>query len=173
MRGLGNNMGHYSPKMEYFNSENFPFKKAILVTAQALVGYCEGYKFGGFTSNKKLIMPESKGKFPLTLPEKQKKIKEIIDWLLEDKPGYEQFLLFMYRKYRKYWFFTFLLNEDVIFNHHDDTCCWVLILTEEEFSKLKKEWKKNNLPEDLFYPVKKVAKRDTVHMFDVLFNQMV
>lgn len=38
------------------------------------------------------------------------------------------------------------------FEHHEDTCCWSLDLTEEEFKELQKQWKLNDLPQDLFYP---------------------
>lgn len=132
----------YSSNLNYFNKDDFPFEKAVLITAQAVSRYCQFYQ-------AKIIAPKSG--FPNTekaggLPSSKKErfVQEVVEWIFANSMP-------------KVWFVLFLDNKVIIntgeackFDHHDDTCCWALNLTKEEYSTIQKIWQKHQLPLDLF-----------------------
>jgi hypothetical protein len=139
---------HYLPELYYFEDQkDFPFQKAVQVTAVAVSRWSSHY-------SAELIVPKSKrisqvkknGALPLDVQAKETFVAETVNWLFENSLTRDLFALF--------------LDDESIpgrskvakFDHHDDTCCWALNLSASEFAELQSIWRANNLPEDLFYP---------------------
>ena len=136
----------YLSEIEYLRNRNFPFKKAVRVTAKAVTKWCKIYSAGIIACKQGVSKDEIRGKLPNNKIEKEKIVDTTINWIFKNSCVRDLFALFLYKdasmKHSK-------------FDHHDDTCCWILNLTKEEFKQLQKEWKSNNLPADLFYPQNK------------------
>ena len=139
----------YLPELYYLYNTKFPFKKAVKVTAKSVGKYCSGYKARLISNDKSVKETLKEGKLPKSPKEKEIFIEKLVDWIFKNSWVKDLFALFLYKDYPP--------NKKGIakFDHHDDTCCWSLYLEKKEFSELKKSWKKNNLPEDIFYPESK------------------
>lgn len=137
----------YHPEMFYFQeTKDFPLQKAILVTAKAVSSFCYDY-YSELIAPKKGIKDKVKqGVLPNDKLVREKLIEEILGWITDNSDFSDLFALFLYGNPR-----NTKQDECDKFDHHDTTSCWALNLTEEEFAKVQEEWKKNNLPEDLFY----------------------
>lgn len=137
----------YFPELHYFfDTESFPTKKAVLVTATAVAQWATSYKAKLL---EKTLLDDSaarQGPLPTGLTDRIQAVSDLVDWIQGDPQTQDTFLLFLSRGSEK----TEETTE--LFDHHDDTCCWVLNLSEEEFSTLQDAWKSNGLPTDLFYP---------------------
>lgn len=140
----------------FFDTKDFPFDKAFLVTAKAISTFCNyyyveiAYPVKGYQGEKLKI-----GKLPSSQKEKESFIEELYTW---QKTNTDPAIGYLYP------FFIDpqemkaegILKEKVglaKFAHQEcDACCWWLNLTENEFKIVQKTWKKNGLPSDLFYP---------------------
>ncbi len=145
-------MLNITPNLDYFwgqNSKELDFKKAVLVSTQAVARWCE--YFSAHPIDDRSVKRE--GKLPADKKEKDAFIEELVTWLTSGICP-DLFTLFMGDKSildefspKRYQGMKF------DHHHHDDTCCWSLQLTVEEFEELKNELKKNDLPEDLFVKI--------------------
>ncbi|MBI2591036.1 MAG: hypothetical protein HYW33_04200 [Candidatus Blackburnbacteria bacterium] len=140
----------YLPELYYFfDTKNFPLRKAVKVTSGAVSLWCDYYRAELINTKKVLGKKLRVGELPKRKGEKIKLVSQVTDWIFKLSDCDE--------------LFTLLLNDKPLnnvgkqkqkpakFDHHDDTCCWILNLTEKEFKQLQQIWKDNNLPEDLFY----------------------
>ena len=134
----------YLPELFYFDdTPGFPLKEAVAVTAQVISQWCSRYNAKLLAPKKGVKITERKGLLPAD-EERQKFIKDLINWIFTNSI-YDMFALFLYRDSHK-------AKITAAFDHHDDTCCWALNLAPNEFEILQKEWSKNGLPKDMFYP---------------------
>ncbi|MCS7030551.1 MAG: hypothetical protein NZL92_03325 [Gloeomargarita sp. SKYG116] len=134
----------YAAELFYLeNQDNFPFEKAVAVTAKTVGQWCTYFQAG-------LIIPDDAevhyGELPVEPGQKQAFIDELLAWIFSHTVSPELFHL--------------ILDDEPItetskvpkFCHADDTGCWVLNLTASEFTELQRVWVDNGLPPDLFYP---------------------
>lgn len=138
----------YLPELHYLQDQrDFPFRKAVLVTACTVGRWSRYFCTELIAAKSKQVAPTCRsGSLPTILEEKETFIAELVSWLFENSLADELFCLF--------------LDDDPVpqpgkvakFDHHDDTCCWVLNLAQDEFVELQAEWKDHGLPTDLFYP---------------------
>ena len=134
----------YDAEVYYFyDQRDFPFEKAVLVTAMKVSEWCTHYK-AELTGPAKVVM-ERHGSLPLETQEKQTFVDGLVRWVLANSYPDD---------------FALILDDVEIdqqkgeithFHHDHGTCCWVLDLTEQQFQELQKSWKRHKLPEDLFY----------------------
>ena len=136
----------YLPEYSYyFRKKDFPFEKAVIVTAKSISKGCKGYKAQLISPKKGIKECIKEGTLPKSQKEKEKFIENIFKWIFDNSFCSDLFAFFLYEDY------PHLKNYPAKFDHHDDTCCWCLNLDEKEFEELKKVLKKNKLPDDLFY----------------------
>ncbi|PIQ78625.1 hypothetical protein COV82_00505 [Candidatus Peregrinibacteria bacterium CG11_big_fil_rev_8_21_14_0_20_46_8] len=132
---------YYLPELYYFfDTDDFPLKKAIVVTAKTISQWSTTYEAKimiPFKGKKEQIR---KGTLPASPAERQKFVVELYEWIFANSELSDAFTLMLDKK----------------FEHYDDTCCWVLDLTEDEFAELQKVWEEAGLPADLFYSEDKV-----------------
>lgn len=137
----------YFPELHYFfDQKDFPFEKAVLVTAKKVSESCGYYKAKLISPLKSIKETECKGRLPPTTEEKHKFIDNLVKWIFNNSTAQDLFALFLDDEEigkRK--------DKLVKFEHYDDTDCWFLNLTEQQFQELKYTWKNNGLPEYLFY----------------------
>lgn len=139
-----NNQSIYYFENYYYKNNDFQFyKKALLVTAQAIAGWSKDYHAKLFAPKRGLKEIEKKG----LLPEqnRDKFVAETIKWLFENSQ-YEGNITFhlSFNQSEK-------ADKPASFDYADGVCCWCLFLTEEEYQDLQKVWEKHNLPKDLFF----------------------
>lgn len=138
----------YHPELFYFyDTKDFPLKKALLATAKAVSNYCYDYSSQLITPKKGAKEKTKQGILPRDKKKRERFIEDIFDWIAENSKCWDLFALFLYGKQH-----NTKPDETDKFDHHDDTCCWALNLTDVEFAAVQKEWQRNNLPQDLFYP---------------------
>lgn len=138
----------YLPELFYLQDEkDFPFQKAVTVTAAAVSRWSSFYHAQLISPAVKQIDPREKsGPLPAGALARETFVRDLVGWLFEYSMVEGLFCLF--------------LDDEIVpktgsaakFDHHDDTCCWVLNLTEKEFVELQSVWRANGLPDDLFYP---------------------
>lgn len=137
----------YLAELYYLQDQrDFPFQKAVLVTANTVAQWCTHFYARVIAPQSHIALTEKKGFLPATQQEKEFFIAQLVDWLFESSISDELFCLL-------------LDNEPVPhpekvakFDHHDNTGCWVLNLSEDEFTECQAKWQVNDLPNDLFYP---------------------
>lgn len=140
-------MIYHSELYYFYDTKDFPSEKAFLVTAKAVSRFCKDY-YAELIAPKKGVKDKTKSEdLPGDITKREKLIEEILTWIRENSEVNDLFALFLYGNPR-----NTNSEECEKFDHHDDTCCWALNLTEEEFAELQAEWRKNQLPDDLFYP---------------------
>ena len=138
----------YAAELFYLQDQRgFPFQNAVLVTARTVAQWCSHFRARLLVPLQKHIVPlEKQGLLPTDPLEKEAFVTELVQWIFANSIVDDLFYL--------------LLDDEPIprvnkvakFDHHDDTCCWFLNLTESEFVILQDAWRKNDLPENLFYP---------------------
>ncbi len=143
----------YAAELFYLQDQrDFPFQKAVLVTARAVAQWCSHFQARLIVPPEKYTVPtEKQGILPTDTVEREAFITELVQWIFANSMVDELFYL--------------LLDDEPIpqvskvarFDHHDDTCCWFLNLTESEFGSLQNAWQENDLPIDLFYPEQKIV----------------
>jgi len=143
----------YLPETFYFDQADFPFKKAVTVTAKEVGVWC-GYCRAQILSPKKGGQCEERFG-PIPQENKEAFIESTINWIFENSETEDLFALFLDISPIPQ------LNDPGFscpkFCHHDDTCCWNLELNDEELNRLQLKWKEAGLPEDLFYPEDKAV----------------
>ncbi len=144
----------YLPELHYFfDQKDFPFEKAVLVTAKKVSESCGYYKTKLLSPRKGVKETERQGKLPSSTEEKHKFVENLIQWIFSNSVIPDLFALFLDEEE-----IDQAKDKPAKFDHHDDSCCWVMDLTEQQFQDLKNAWKDNGLPEDLFYPEGKEIK---------------
>lgn len=138
----------YLAELYYLQDQrDFPFRKAVLVTATTVSHWSSHFYAKLIATKSKQMAPMHKsGTLPANTEEKEAFVAELVSWLFENAVVDDLFCL--------------LLDDKPVpqrgqvakFDHHDDTCCWVLNLAENEFAELQAKWKEHGLPADLFYP---------------------
>jgi hypothetical protein len=138
----------YLPELYYLQDQSdFPFRKAVLVTATAVSHWSSYYCAKLIAAKSNRIAPKSKsGSLPLNMKKREDLVAELVSWLFENSLVEDLFYL--------------LFDDEPVpqsglvakFDHHDDTGSWALDLAENEFAELQAEWKEHSLPEDLFFP---------------------
>jgi hypothetical protein len=117
----------YLPELHYFfDQKDFPFEKAVLVTARKVSESCGYYKAKLISPLKGVKEMEHKGNLPSTTEEKHKFIESLIKWIFYNSVTQDLFALFLDDEEigkRK--------DKPAKFDHHDDSCCWVMNLTEQ------------------------------------------
>lgn len=137
----------YHPELYYFfDTKDFPLERALLVTAKAVSKYCKEYSAELVVPQKGINDKSRAGELPKAKVDREILIDEIFDWIKDNSEFSDMFALFLYGSPR-----NSNPEECDKFDHHDDTCCWALNLTDEEFKEVQAEWRKNDLPDDLFY----------------------
>lgn len=144
----------YAAELFYWqDQQDFPFQKAVLVTAKTVAQWCAYFHTRVLSSSKRSEhLLERKGALPTDTREKEAFVTELLLWLWDHSDVEDVFY--------------FLLDDEPVpqagkvakFDHHDDTCCWFLNLTESEFLTLQDAWRNNDLPIDLFYPEQKMIR---------------
>ncbi len=145
----------YLAELHYLQEQrDFPFRKAVLVTATTVSRWSSYFYAELIATKSKHIAPTCKsGSLPTKRQAKEAFIAELVNWLIENSLADDLFCL--------------LLDDGPVpqpgkvakFDHHDTTGSWVLELTESEYAELQAEWKGHGLARDLFYPEGK-----TLHM---------
>lgn len=138
----------YLAELYYLQDQkDFPFQKAVLVTATAVSRWSNYYYAELIAAKSKNIVPTHKsGSLPINTGERNALIAELVSWLFENSAVDNLFCLFLDAEPAP------LPGQTAKFDHHDDTGSWLLNLTESEFAELQAEWEAHGLPEDLFYP---------------------
>ncbi|MCX7683173.1 MAG: hypothetical protein N2508_14605 [Anaerolineae bacterium] len=141
----------YAAELFYFqDQQDFPFQRAVLVTAKTIARWCTHFQARLIAPGKKQAAGEKQGRLPDAPAEREAFVTELVQWLFAHSVVEELFCL--------------LLDDEPVpragkvakFDHHDDTCCWLLNLSESEFADLQNAWRENDLPSDLFYPVQEM-----------------
>lgn len=131
----------------YFRDQkDFPFRKAVLVTAQAVGVWCNFYRAKLLVPKKGVKEKTREGALPEEKSTRDGFIAELVSWIFENS-------LFEG---------TFSLHLDTApiagtrgpkkFDDSDGHCCWTLDLTSDEFTRVQDSWRAHELPDDLFYP---------------------
>jgi hypothetical protein len=138
----------YLPELFYLQDQtDFPFRKAVLVTATTVSHWCSHYHARVIVAKSKQVTPRSQsGSLPQNIKEREALVAGLVTWLLENSPVETLFYL--------------MLDDEPLgpsdqvgkFDHPDDTGSWALDLSEDEFVELQTVWKEHSLPGDLFYP---------------------
>ncbi len=143
----------YVAELYYLQDQrDFPFQKAVLVTAQTVAQWCAHYRAKLIAPAKTVQGPaEKQGLLPIQPLERALLVEQIVQWIFANSLTDDLFYL--------------LLDDQPIsapngaakFDHPDDTCCWFLNLNEDEFDALQAAWRENGLPANLFYPKDKAV----------------
>lgn len=138
----------YAAELYYLQDQkDFPFQRAVLITAIAVAQWCTHFHAKLLAPAKKQISPiEKQGTLPDERAQKESFVSELVEWIFANSMVTDLFYLLLDNKPIPQ------ANGVAKFDHHDDTCCWVLNLTENEFAFLQDAWRKNDLPANLFYP---------------------
>ncbi len=129
----------------FFDQKNFPYEKAVLVTAQKVSEWSKYYRVKLLAPKKGIVELERSGQLPDNVSERKEFILKLLEWVWENSYTSDLFLLYLNDDEKN--------NSKVRkFDHHDDTCCWYMNLSNEEFRELTATLKQNDLPEDLYYP---------------------
>lgn len=130
----------------YFNDQKiFPFRKAVLVTAQTVGAWCGFYRAVLLVPKKGIKEKMRQGALPQEKSEKDRFIADLTDWIFENSLFEGTFSLQLDtapigRKSR----------DPKKFDNPDGHCCWTLDLTPDEFARVRDTWRANGLPDDLF-----------------------
>jgi len=135
------------PELYYFHNEKFDLERSIYVVAKAVSRWCKAYDASLIAPNKGVKIKCRSALLVGTMKDKETTIKEILDWIFKNSSLSDLFLLRMYKDPQN----INSTDGPSTFDHSDDTCCWFLNLEYDQWMILRKELKKNNLPEDLFY----------------------
>jgi hypothetical protein len=145
---FGEKRMRYLAELYYLQDQGeFPFRKAVIVTATTVACWCDYFYAKIIAPTMKQVKPpERGGALPKNIQEKEAFVAELLQWLFENSITDELFCLLLDDKP--------VPQPGVVakFDHHDDTCCWSLTLSDNEFSELQTKWREQRLPEDLFYP---------------------
>lgn len=137
----------YAAELFYWQEQrDFPFQKAVLVTASTVAQWCTHFRARLLAPRGRLATGEKWGALPTVPAERAAFVAELVCWIFAHSLVEELFYL--------------LIDDEPVpqagrvakFDHHDDTCCWLLNLTGSEFVALQDAWRDNGLPPDLFYP---------------------
>lgn len=138
----------YIPELYYLQDQSdFPFRKAVLMTATTVSHWSSHYCAKLIAPRSKRMAPKSKsGSLPPNTEEREALVAELVSWLFENSLADELFYLVLDDE-------PVLQSGQVAkFDHHDDTGSWALDLAENEFAELQAAWKERGLPKDLFFP---------------------
>lgn len=131
----------YFPELYYFfDTQGFLLEDAVKATAKGVGVYCTHYSAEILFPKIGVTETKREGTLPQGKTDKRVFIEELVSWIFENSTTPDLFELHFDTE-----------KGGGKFDHHDDTCCWLLNLTEDEFDEVREEWKRNGLPEDLFY----------------------
>lgn len=138
----------YAAELFYLQDQrDFPFQKAVLVTAKTVAQWCSYFQARLLSHSRTYRgLTEKQGMLPTNPLDKQAFITELVQWIFAYSEIQELFFLLLDKKPPPH------TEKVATFDHHDDTCCWFLSLDPEEFVMLQEAWRRNDLPLDLFYP---------------------
>jgi len=138
----------YLPELYYLQDyKEVPLPKAVIVTATFTAKWCD-YFYAKILAprTKRLRSWERYGSLPANLQQKELFVTNLLHWLFENSFTDELFCLRLDDKP--------VSRTSIVakFDHPDDTGCWTLNLSDDQFAALQDHWRKQELPEDLFYP---------------------
>lgn len=137
----------YLPEPYYFNDQpNFPFERALLVTAKTVGAWADGYKAEILAAKRGSGGGWQKGELGKTVAERRQAIGDLVQWLTDSSEPRSYFDLRLTSKRQ-----PSIIDRPEMFEYQGVVSSWYLALSPERFEKLQKAWRHHGLPDDLFY----------------------